>query len=399
LVDRSRHLRRLIFRAIENGGRGHIGPALSLVEIIRVLYDDFLRHDPAKPAWRERDRFILSKGHGCLALYAVLADKGFFDLGELDRFCHFDSFLGGHPETVVPGVEACTGALGHGLSIGLGMALAARMTGRDSKVYVLMGDGEINEGSVWEAAACADKHRLSNLTAIIDYNKIQSAGSVFEIQNMEPLADKWTAFGFRVFECNGHDVDDLRQVFRDAAAYAGDRPRAVICHTVKGKGIPAAENNPDWHHKSDLKPAELQIVRSALGAEGEAERCASVVSTWSTRSAKRDERVVFIGSDLSPNLLGEMKKEFPAALLHGGHRRGQHHRHGRRHGDGRVHPLRQHDRHLHHAALLRAGRGRSLPARPAGAADRQRRRLRLRAARARRTRRSRTSPSCAPCRA
>ena len=192
LDDRSRHLRRLIFRAIENGGRGHIGPALSLVEIIRVLYDDFLRHDPAKPAWRERDRFILSKGHGCLALYAVLADKGFFAVGELDRFCHFDSFLGGHPETVVPGVEASTGALGHGLSIGLGMALAARMTGRDSKVYVLMGDGEINEGSVWEAAACADKHRLSNLTAIIDYNKIQSAGSVFEIQNMEPLADKWT---------------------------------------------------------------------------------------------------------------------------------------------------------------------------------------------------------------
>jgi len=155
LDDRSRHLRRLIFRAIENGGRGHIGPALSLVEIIRVLYDDFLRLDPTKPKWRERDRFILSKGHGCLALYAVLADRGFFDLGELDRFCHFDSFLGGHPETVVPGVEACTGALGHGLSIGLGMALAARMTGRDSKVYVLMGDGEINEGSVWEAALSA----------------------------------------------------------------------------------------------------------------------------------------------------------------------------------------------------------------------------------------------------
>ena len=127
----------------------------------------------------------------------MLADRGFFPLEELDRFCHYDSFLGGHPETVVPGVEACTGALGHGLSIGLGMALAARMTGRDSKVYVLMGDGEINEGSVWEAAACADKHRLSNLTAIIDYNKIQSAGSVFDIQSMEPLADKWTSFGFQ----------------------------------------------------------------------------------------------------------------------------------------------------------------------------------------------------------
>ena len=265
LDHRSRHLRRLIMRAIEKGGRGHIGPALSLVEIIRVLYDDFLRQDPANPKLPERDRFILSKGHGCLALYAVLADRGFFDVAELDRFCHYDSFLGGHPETVVPGVEACTGALGHGLSIGLGMALAARMQGRDSKVYVLMGDGEINEGSVWEAAACADKHKLSNLTAIIDYTKIQSAGSVFEIQSMEPLADKWASFGFRVFECNGHDIAALKQVFQEAADYPGDRPRAIICHTVKGKGIPTAENNPDWHHKSDLKPAEMQIVREALG--------------------------------------------------------------------------------------------------------------------------------------
>jgi transketolase len=265
LDDRSRHLRRLIFRAIEHGGRGHIGPALSLVEIIRVLYDDFVRHDPERPDWHERDRFILSKGHGCLALYAVLADRGFFDADELDRFCHFGSFLGGHPETVVPGVEACTGALGHGLSIGLGMALAARMRGRASKVYVLMGDGEINEGAVWEAAACADKHKLANLTAIIDYNKIQSAGSVFDIQSMEPLADKWTSFGFQVFECNGHDVEELRRVFQEARNHPGDRPRAVICHTVKGKGIPAAENNPDWHHKSELKPAELRIVRDALG--------------------------------------------------------------------------------------------------------------------------------------
>jgi transketolase len=265
LDERSRHLRRLILRGLEKGGRGHIGPSLSLVEIIRVLYDDFLRHDPARPHWRERDRFILSKGHGCLALYAVLADRGFFDPAELDRFCRFDSILGGHPETIVPGVEACTGALGHGLSIGLGMALAARMSGRDSKVYVLLGDGEINEGSVWEAAACADKHRLSNLTAIIDYNKIQSAGSVFEIQNMEPLADKWTSFGFRVFECNGHDVEELRRVFIDAAAAPDARPRAVICHTVKGKGIPVAENNPAWHHRSSLSEGERQAIRVALG--------------------------------------------------------------------------------------------------------------------------------------
>jgi transketolase len=201
-----------------------------------------------------------------LALYAVLADRGFFPLEELDRFCHYDSFLGGHPETVVPGVEACTGALGHGLSIGIGMALAARMTGRDSKVYVLMGDGEINEGSVWEAAACADKHHLSNLTVIIDYNKIQSAGSVFDIQSMEPLADKWTSFGFRVSECNGHNVNELRRVFREAAAAPSERPRAIICHTVKGKGIPVAENNPSWHHKSDLSEKDLLAIRGALGS-------------------------------------------------------------------------------------------------------------------------------------
>src|SRR5215470_10507116 len=261
LDERSRHLRRLIFRAIEKGGRGHIGPALSLVEIIRVLYDDFLRYKPAEPRWRERDRFILSKGHGCLALYAVLADRGFFPLEELDRFCRFESILGGHPETIVPGVEACTGALGHGLSIGVGMAIALRNRKSDSRVVVAMGDGEINEGSVWEAAACADKHRLSQLTAIIDYNKIQSAGSVFEIQNMEPLADKWRSFGFRVFECNGHNIGDLRRTFEEAAAAPADRPRAIICHTVKGKGIPAAENNASWHHKAELS----DDVRQAIG--------------------------------------------------------------------------------------------------------------------------------------
>jgi transketolase len=268
LDERSRHLRRLIFQAIEKGGRGHIGPALSLVEIIRVLYDDVLRNRPHEPKWPGRDRFVLSKGHGCLAHYAVLADKGFFPVSELDRFCHFDSFLGGHPEVIVPGVEACTGSLGHGMPIGVGLALAARIQKRDSRVVVLVGDGEINEGSNWEAAACAAKHQLGNLSVLIDYNKIQSAGSVFEIQNMEPLADKWASFGFQVFECNGHDVDDLRKVLRTSVATASSRPRVVICHTVKGKGIPVAENNAAWHHKSDLTEDVLQAIRTALGGTG-----------------------------------------------------------------------------------------------------------------------------------
>ena len=195
----------------------------------------------------------------------VLADKGYFPVAELDRFCHFDSILGGHPEVVTPGVEACTGALGHGLPIGIGLALAARIQRRDSRVVVLMGDGEINEGSVWEAAACADKHRLGNLTAIIDYNKLQSAGSVFEIQNMEPLADKWASFGFQVLEANGHDVADLRRAFAHAMALPPNQPRVIICHTVKGKGIPAAENNASWHHKAELS----DDVRQAIGLDSE----------------------------------------------------------------------------------------------------------------------------------
>jgi transketolase len=264
LDERSRLLRRLIFRAVEKGGRGHIGPALSLVETIRVLYDDVMRVNPREPKWPDRDRFILSKGHGCLALYAVLADIGFFPVDELDRFCHFNSILGGHPEVVVPGVEASTGALGHGLPIGIGMALAARMQKRSRRIFILMGDGEINEGSVWEAAACAHKHRLGNLTAIIDYNKIQSAGSVFDILSMEPLADKWRCFGFHVAECNGHDVEDLRRTFTTLNTLPQDVPRLLIAHTVKGKGIPAAEHNPGWHHKSRLSDDVVSEIRAAL---------------------------------------------------------------------------------------------------------------------------------------
>src|SRR5215472_13641092 len=190
LDQRSVYLRRLVVRALEGGGRGHIGSSLSLIEIMRVLYDHVLRFRPTEPAWAGRDRCILSKGHGCLAQYVMLADKRFFPLDVLDSFCRYDSILGGHPEAAkIPGVEASTGALGHGLSYGVGMALAARIEKRDSRIIVVMGDGEINEGSVWEAALCAGKHKLSNLTAVIDYNKIQSAGPTREIQDLEPLLD------------------------------------------------------------------------------------------------------------------------------------------------------------------------------------------------------------------
>lgn len=264
LDERSLHLRRLVVDALAGGERGHIGSSMSPIEILRVLYDDVMKYRPSEPEWMDRDRCILSKGHGCLSLYAILADKGFFPEEVLKTFCRKDSILGGHPEHgKVPGVEASTGALGHGLSIGVGMALAARMQKRASRVFVVMGDGEINEGSVWEAAMSAGKHGLSNLVAIVDYNKIQSAGPTAEIQELEPLGDKWEAFGFSTVQVDGHDVNALRGVFKGIPLGA-NRPTAVICHTVKGKGIPFAEHDPEWHHKSKVSPDMAKQLYAAL---------------------------------------------------------------------------------------------------------------------------------------
>jgi transketolase len=264
LDERSKYLRKLVVRALAGGERGHVGSSMSLIEIMRVLYDDVLRYRADDPQWDGRDRMILSKGHGCIALYIMLADKGFFPLETLDTFCRRDSILGGHPEAgKVPGVEASTGALGHGLSIGVGMALAARIQKRDSKVIVVCGDGEINEGSVWEAAMCAGKHKLSNLTAVIDYNKVQSAGPTREIQDLEPLVDKWRAFNFNPVEVDGHDVEALRNVFGRLPA-SSDKPTAVICHTVKGKGISFAENDANWHHKSKISQDVVAKLHAAL---------------------------------------------------------------------------------------------------------------------------------------
>jgi transketolase len=264
LDERSKYLRRLIVRALAGGERGHVGSSMSLVEIMRVLYDDILRFRPTEPKWPGRDRMILSKGHGCIALYVMLADKGFIPIETLDTFCRRDSILGGHPEAAkVPGVEASTGSLGHGLSFGVGMALAARIEKRDSRVIVVMGDGEIDEGSVWEAALCAGKHRLSNLTAVVDYNKIQSAGPTSEVQDLEPLLDKWRAFNFATVDVDGHDVAALRDVFRHLPL-AQDRPTALICHTVKGKGIWFAENDANWHHKSKIGQDVVSKLFAAL---------------------------------------------------------------------------------------------------------------------------------------
>ena len=266
LDRRSRDLRRLVVRGLAGGGRGHLGSALSAIEILRVLYDDILHIDPARPDWPDRDRCILSKGHGCLALYAVLADKGFFPADELDRFCRFDGILGGHPEAgKIPGVEASTGALGHGPSIGVGLALAARLAGRNSRVFVITGDGEINEGSVWEAAMAAGKHGLGNYTVIVDYNKHQSYASTATVQDLEPLRDKWTSFGFTVRDVDGHSVEALRRAFVDLP-YAPDKPNAVICHTIKGRGVGYAENDMAYHHKSKISDNEIEQMLDAIEA-------------------------------------------------------------------------------------------------------------------------------------
>ncbi len=261
---RSRQLRHLAVRGMRGGGRGHLGSAFSAIEILRVLYDDVLAVRPEQPDWQDRDRCILSKGHGCLALYAVLADKGFFPAEEMDRFCHFDGLLGGHPDAnKIPGVEASTGALGHGPSIGLGMAVAARMRGAGSRVFVVTGDGEMNEGSVWEAAMTAAKHRLDNYTLIVDYNKHQSYASTAEVLDLEPLWDKLTSFGFTVRDFDGHDVEHLRETFSELPFEPG-RPNAVICHTIKGKGVDFAENNLEWHHKSKIPDDEYDRIAEVI---------------------------------------------------------------------------------------------------------------------------------------
>jgi len=243
---------------VDYARRGHIGSAFSIVEIIRVLYEEILRLDPKNPLWKDRDRFILSKGHGCLALYTALAEKGFIKKDELKRFCEFEAMLGGHPQYAkVPGVEASTGSLGHGLSIGVGIALSGRIDKKDFRTFVLLGDGECNEGTIWEAAMCASKHRLNRLTVMIDYNKMQCYGLTSEVMEIEPLAAKWFSFGFDVKEVNGHDLLALRGVL-GKTPLDGEKPLVVICHTIKGKGVSSLEGNALAHHKSKISDDEIK---------------------------------------------------------------------------------------------------------------------------------------------
>ncbi|MCL2202486.1 MAG: transketolase [Defluviitaleaceae bacterium] len=266
-------IRKNIFLTACAGGVGHLASAFSIVEIIYALYiKGVLCHDSKNPTWEGRDRFILSKGHGCLALYNVLSLGGYFEEDELWTFCRPGSRMGGEPNVLeLPGVEASTGSLGHGLSIGVGMALAARADNMDNKIYVLVGDGECQEGSIWEAVMAGMAFGLDNLYVILDENKLQKMGFVSDIMRINCWEERFKAFGWQVKKANGHNVADIYKQL--TGEWTAGVPRVLIAQTTKGKGVSIMENAPGWHWKMPNK-RELKIVMQELGiTEEELEKC------------------------------------------------------------------------------------------------------------------------------
>lgn len=244
------------------GGRGHLPSAFSLVEILVTLYYRKFNLSPESFDSIDRDRVILSKGHGCLALYAVLQDLGFISKEEYPKFCKVGGILGGHPSRLrVPGVEVSTGSLGHGLSVGIGMALSLKKNKSEKMVAVVLGDGECNEGTIWEAALSASKNELDNLIVLIDHNKFQSYGAVDEVCSLAPFADKWKSFGFNVHEIDM--VEDSENLI-NLLETCDNKPTAIICHTIKGQGHTALENNLSWHHKSKLNQEDIDELMGGL---------------------------------------------------------------------------------------------------------------------------------------
>ncbi|MBX6377088.1 MAG: transketolase [Clostridia bacterium] len=264
LAGMARQLRRHVVRMTAAAGSGHPGGSLSAADIVAVLYFDVLRLRPEEPDWPERDRFILCKGHAAPVLYAALAERGFFPVEDLLTLRQLHSHLQGHPDMrKTPGVEASTGSLGHGLSIASGLALGARLQGHTYRVYALLGDGECQEGNTWEAALAAPRRGLDNLTAFVDYNRMQNDGHMADILPLDPLADKWRAFGWHVLEIDGHDIAQIRAAVDEAQRTRG-RPTVVIAHTIKGKGVSFMENNPEWHGKG---PNAEELARALAELE------------------------------------------------------------------------------------------------------------------------------------
>jgi len=248
--DLAKRIRLHVLKMVRDGGSSHVGSAFSMAELLAVLYGSVLQVDPGQPGMADRDRLVLSKGHGCSALYAVLAERGFFPVEWLDTFCLDGGKLAGHAtHSGVPGVEVSTGSLGHGLSIATGMALAAKRDARPYRVFAVLSDGECDEGSTWEPALFAPHHRLDNLVTVVDYNKIQSLGRVEQVIDLEPFADKWRSFGWHVREIDGHDVEEIEDVLASVPART-DKPTCVIAHTIKGKGVSFMEDKLLWHYRS-----------------------------------------------------------------------------------------------------------------------------------------------------
>lgn len=266
LTSTAHHLRIDILKMLNEAGSGHIGGALSSVDIITALYFFKMQHNPKDPHWPERDRFVLSKGHGAPALYAALARCGYFESSELMKLRKMGSILQGHPDMkFTPGVDISTGSLGQGLSLGNGMALGLRLDEKPSRVYVLMGDGEIQEGQVWEAAMAAAHYRLDNVCGIVDFNGLQIDGRVERVMNVEPIADKWAAFGWRVFTVNGHDFEEIISAL-DSAETVKQKPSVIIAKTIKGKGISFFEGKAEYHGVAPTDD-ELKLAMTELKPE------------------------------------------------------------------------------------------------------------------------------------
>lgn len=264
LCKKAIEVRRDILKMLAEAGSGHTGGSLSIVEILLVLYYYKMRHSPTDPNWPQRDRFILSKGHGCPALYAVLADVGYFPKDELMTLRKLGSRLQGHPQIGLPGIEISSGSLGQGLSIANGIALAAKMDGLNIKVYCLMGDGEMNEGQIWEAVMTASHYKLDNLCGIVDVNRLQIDGFCCNVKNMEPINKKWESFGWKAIDVDGHNFSELKDAF-DKADLIKERPTVLLCCTIKGKGVSFMENDPRWHgiapNKDELLKALEELDR------------------------------------------------------------------------------------------------------------------------------------------
>jgi transketolase len=262
---RAQRIREHALRMVHKANASHIGTGLSMTDILAVLYDGVARVDPKNPRAPERDRVILSKGHGAAAFYAALAEAGFFDPARLETFCQDGSALAGHVSHHVPGVDFSTGSLGHGLSLGCGVALGFKRDKKPGRAFVILSDGECDEGSIWEAILFAPHHKLDNLVAIVDYNKIQSFGTVKEVLDLEPFADKWEAFNWHVQAIDGHDHDALRAAFAKTGSVAG-KPSVIIANTVKGKGVSFMEDDLLWHYRS---PSKEQLEKAIQEVKGE----------------------------------------------------------------------------------------------------------------------------------